>query len=71
MSTTTQATKVFVNGMWVGIHREPQTLVRTLRALRRKVDVNTEVSLENKVLQLSCDMLGVTGPVKQLLSQKL
>lgn len=38
-----QATKVFVNGMWVGIHREPQTLVRTLRALRRKVDVNTEV----------------------------
>jgi DNA-directed RNA polymerase II subunit RPB2 len=57
MFTTTQATKVFVNGMWVGIHREPQTLVRTLRALRRKVDVNTEVSLENKVQQLSCDML--------------
>ena len=28
---------------WVGIHREPQTLVRTLRHLRRQVDVNTEV----------------------------
>lgn len=35
--------QVFVNGVWVGIHREPQTLVRTLRQLRRKVDVNTEV----------------------------
>ncbi|KAL6757113.1 RNA polymerase II second largest subunit [Haematococcus lacustris] len=40
-----KATKVFVNGMWMGIHREPQTLVRTLRALRRKVDVNTEVGV--------------------------
>jgi hypothetical protein len=38
-----QTTKVFVNGAWVGVHREPQTLVRTLRQLRRQDDVNTEV----------------------------
>lgn len=39
------STKVFLNGMWVGIHRNPQELVRTLRSLRRAVDVNTEVGV--------------------------
>lgn len=29
--------------MWVGVHREPQQLVSTLRALRRQLDINTEV----------------------------
>lgn len=43
-SVIPQSTKIFVNGVWVGIHRDPQTLVRTLRHLRRQVDVNTEVS---------------------------
>ena len=38
------ATKIFVNGVWVGIHRDPALLVNTLRALRRQVDINTEVS---------------------------
>ncbi|KAB2637370.1 DNA-directed RNA polymerase II subunit RPB2 [Pyrus ussuriensis x Pyrus communis] len=40
-----QATKIFVNGCWVGIHRDPEMLVRTLRKLRRRVDVNTEVGV--------------------------
>jgi DNA-directed RNA polymerase II subunit RPB2 len=31
------STKVFLNGMWVGIHRNPVELVRTLRSLRRQV----------------------------------
>ncbi|EFJ26449.1 hypothetical protein SELMODRAFT_172903 [Selaginella moellendorffii] len=39
------ATKIFVNGAWVGIHREPEHLVKTLRQLRRQVDVNTEVGV--------------------------
>lgn len=39
------ATKVFVNGVWVGVHREPQQLVATLRALRRQLDINAEVRL--------------------------
>jgi len=42
-NTRPQSTKIFVNGVWIGIHREPQTLVRTLRHLRRRVDINTEV----------------------------
>ncbi|KAL0443973.1 UNVERIFIED_CONTAM: DNA-directed RNA polymerase II subunit RPB2 [Sesamum latifolium] len=40
-----QATKIFVNGSWIGIHRNPELLVRTLRQLRRQVDVNTEVGI--------------------------
>ncbi|CAM6126986.1 unnamed protein product [Calypogeia fissa] len=40
-----QSTKIFVNGCWVGIHRNPDLLVRTLRQLRRQVDVNPEVGV--------------------------
>ncbi|RID50311.1 hypothetical protein BRARA_H01050 [Brassica rapa] len=40
-----QATKIFVNGKWVGIHRIPDMLVRTLRLLRRRNDIKTEVSV--------------------------
>ncbi|RWR73064.1 DNA-directed RNA polymerase II subunit RPB2 [Cinnamomum micranthum f. kanehirae] len=40
-----QATKIFVNGCWVSIHRNPDLLVRTLRWLKRRVDVNTEVGV--------------------------
>lgn len=32
-----QSTKVFLNGVWLGIHREPQNLVSTLRRMRRSV----------------------------------
>ena len=32
-----QSTKVFVNGVWLGIHRNPQELVSTLRRMRRQV----------------------------------
>eukprot|EP01114_Cavostelium_apophysatum_P011874 TRINITY_DN2641_c0_g1_i1.p1 TRINITY_DN2641_c0_g1~~TRINITY_DN2641_c0_g1_i1.p1 ORF type:complete len:1185 (+),score=293.58 TRINITY_DN2641_c0_g1_i1:150-3704(+) len=39
------ATKVFVNGAWVGIHRRPDELCRTLKSLRRCVDVSAEVSI--------------------------
>jgi hypothetical protein len=35
------STKIFVNGSWVGIHRDPELLVRTLRQLRRQVYNNT------------------------------
>ncbi|XP_073154584.1 DNA-directed RNA polymerase II subunit RPB2-like [Henckelia pumila] len=40
-----QATKIFVNGSWIGIHRHPELLVKTLKQLRRQVDVNTEVGI--------------------------
>lgn len=33
------ATKIFVNGCWVGIHRDPDQLMATLRKLRRQMDI--------------------------------
>ena len=36
-SVILQATKIFVNGAWVGVHRDPQMLVKTLRQMRRQV----------------------------------
>ena len=39
------ATKVFVNGVWVGVHRDPTHLVNTVMGLRRKHTISPEVSL--------------------------
>ena len=51
MQMPMQATKIFVNGIWVGVHRDPQMLVRTLRQMRRQVTI-------------IADNLKVTGPCK-------
>lgn len=37
--------QVFVNGVWVGVHRNPTELVATLRHMRRQADVNGEVGI--------------------------
>jgi DNA-directed RNA polymerase II subunit RPB2 len=37
--------KIFVNGNWVGIHRDAKALVDTFRSLRRMVDIDAEVSI--------------------------
>ncbi|KAL9101872.1 MAG: hypothetical protein Q9163_002917 [Psora crenata] len=39
------ATKIFVNGVWVGIHRDPAHLVNTVQNLRRRGLISHEVSL--------------------------
>ncbi|KAI4312159.1 hypothetical protein MLD38_037002 [Melastoma candidum] len=46
-----QATKVFVNGFWVGVHRDPGMLVRTLRMLRRQNSVSTEIGVVRDLRQ--------------------
>lgn len=33
----------------MGIHRDPQTLVETLRAMRRQVDISTEVGVVHDI----------------------
>jgi len=43
------STKIFVNGSWVGIHRNPNDLVRTLRSLRRCADVSPETAIVRDV----------------------
>uniref|UniRef100_A0A1A9VXS4 DNA-directed RNA polymerase n=1 Tax=Glossina austeni TaxID=7395 RepID=A0A1A9VXS4_GLOAU len=45
-SPIADATKIFVNGCWVGIHRDPEQLMATLRKLRRQMDIIvSEVSM--------------------------
>lgn len=36
---------MFVNGVWVGIHRNPDELVKTLRSLRRQLIISAETSI--------------------------
>ena len=45
-SVIPQATKIFVNGVWVGIHRDPQMLVKTLRQMRRQVRARTSMKMK-------------------------
>lgn len=49
-SAIADATKVFLNGCWVGIHREPEQLMKNLRNLRRKVEwIVADVSIVRDV----------------------
>lgn len=48
-SVVGRSTKVFVNGAWVGVHREPGELVAALRGMRRQNDVNTEVGVVHDI----------------------
>lgn len=60
-------TKIFVNGSWVGIHRDPLTLESTLRDLRRQVDIDPEVSvvrdIKEKELRVNTDAGRVLRPL--------
>jgi DNA-directed RNA polymerase II subunit RPB2 len=62
-----QPTKVFVNGVWMGVHRQPQDLVDTLLMLRRKDDISPEVSIvrdiREKELRLYTDAGRVCRPL--------
>lgn len=44
-----KATKVFVNGVWQGVHRDPAQLVSTVKSLRRRGDIQPEVSIVRDV----------------------
>jgi len=60
-------TKIFVNGSWVGVHRDPSTLETTLRSLRRQIDIDPEVSvvrdIKEKELRVYTDAGRVCRPL--------
>ena len=60
-------TKIFVNGSWVGVHRDPSTLELTLKSLRRQVDIDPEVSvvrdIKEKELRVYTDAGRVCRPL--------
>lgn len=37
--------KIFVNGCWIGIHQNPDELVKNLRTMRRHAEISKEVSI--------------------------
>jgi DNA-directed RNA polymerase II subunit RPB2 len=74
-SAVAVTTKIFVNGAWVGVHRNPAELVATLRALRRQSDLNTEVSIVHDIrlqeLRLTTDYGRCCRPLFVVDDQKL
>ncbi|KAJ9474848.1 DNA-directed RNA polymerase II subunit RPB2 [Pseudozyma hubeiensis] len=62
-----KATKIFVNGVWMGTHDDPGQLVDTLRDLRRKDDISHEVSvvrdIRERELRIYTDASRVLRPV--------
>jgi len=66
-SLIAESTKIFVNGVWVGVHRDPADLVKTLRKIRRQVDVDSSVSVVHdirlKELRLYTDYGRCTRPL--------
>ena len=66
-SLIAESTKIFLNGVWVGVHRNPADLVRTLRKLRRQCDIDSSVSVVHdirlKELRLYTDYGRCTRPL--------
>lgn len=71
----TKGTKVFVNGVWQGVHRDPAALVQTIKRLRRCGDISYEVSVvrdvREKELRLFTDAGRVCRPLFIVEDQRL
>ncbi|EGT51955.1 CBN-RPB-2 protein [Caenorhabditis brenneri] len=75
-SSISDATKIFVNGSWVGIHREPDQLMTTLKKLRRQMDIIvSEVSMvrdiRDREIRIYTDAGRVCRPLLIVEDQKL
>lgn len=70
-----RGTKVFVNGVWQGVHRDPAQLVETIKRLRRCGDISYEVSVVRDVrereLRLFTDAGRVCRPLFIVEDQRL
>lgn len=70
-----KGTKVFVNGVWQGVHREPAHLVDTIKNLRRAGDISYEVSVVRDVrereLRIFTDAGRVCRPLFVVEDQRL
>lgn len=73
--SATPCTKVFVNGVWIGVHRDPANLVKTIKKLRRKDDISPEVSvvrdIRERELRLYTDAGRVCRPLFIVENQQL
>ncbi|KAG1249301.1 hypothetical protein G6F68_013411 [Rhizopus microsporus] len=55
------STKVFVNGVWIGIHRDPGELITSLKQMRRSVDISPEVSIVRDIREKELRMYTDAG----------
>jgi DNA-directed RNA polymerase II subunit RPB2 len=69
------STKVFLNGVWMGVHREPTQLLNTLKHLRRTEAIHAEVSvvrdIREKELRIYTDSGRVCRPLFVVEKDKL
>ncbi|XP_043915093.1 DNA-directed RNA polymerase II subunit RPB2 [Protopterus annectens] len=70
------ATKIFVNGCWVGIHKDPDQLMNTLKKLRRQMDIIvSEVSMirdiREREIRIYTDAGRICRPLLIVEKQKL
>ena len=60
-------TKIFVNGNWVGLHADPDTLHLKLRSLRRNISIDPEVSIvrdiKEREVRIYCDAGRISRPL--------
>ncbi len=69
------STKIFLNGNWIGIHREPNLLVNTLIMQRRCLDIDAELSVVRDIrvreLRLYTDAGRICRPLFVVENNKL
>ncbi|CAF3958176.1 unnamed protein product [Rotaria magnacalcarata] len=75
-SSIRTAAKIFVNGCWIGIHRDPDQLMNTLRRLRRQCDIIVnEVSMVREIrereIRIYSDAGRICRPLMIVEKQKL
>uniref|UniRef100_A0ABD2X6B4 DNA-directed RNA polymerase subunit beta n=1 Tax=Trichogramma kaykai TaxID=54128 RepID=A0ABD2X6B4_9HYME len=75
-SAINESTKIFVNGCWVGIHRDPEQLMKTLRKLRRQMDIIvSEVSMirdiRDREIRIYTDAGRISRPLLIVENQQL
>ncbi|KAF1744876.1 hypothetical protein MXB_480 [Myxobolus squamalis] len=75
-SSIKSSTKIFVNGSWVGIHRDPNQLMDTLRKLRRQMDIIvSEVSIvydyQEREIKINTEAGRVCRPLMIVENQRL
>lgn len=62
-----KTTKVFVNGNWIGVHNDPDELVSNLIRLRRRIDIDPEVSIvrdiKSREVRISTDQGRICRPL--------
>ncbi|KAB8446166.1 hypothetical protein FH972_025148 [Carpinus fangiana] len=56
-------TKIFINGTWVGVHRNPDNMVDAVRALRRQTALPAEVTLVRDIREREFKIMTDAGRV--------